>query len=240
MDRTKSIRWFVGSAVTLLAALAVALVVTNLSCLHLTHPRDPLSGLSMAPVFWIFAAVMVVGVIGCIRIQSPRLLLILILWLSGNLIAYRLGLLWMGVPGMTGYLTPIAHTFGLPSGLTTGLLSVVILYLFTGSLGLLSWSVATGPEELPLKASCQKCGGHVAFSPHNLGFKIPCPHCQTVLTLRGADETLKMSCFFCRGHVQFAAHALGTKLPCPHCKKDITLVEPKAVLVEDNASVLPS
>ena len=228
MERTQAIRCFVGSAVTLLAALAVALVVTNISCLSLTQPRDPLSGLSMSLVFWITAAVMLVGVIGCIRIQHPRLLLVLVLWLSGNLIAYRLGLLWMGVPGMTGYLTPIAHTFGLSSRVTNGLLSLVILYLFTGSLGLLVWSVVTGPEELPLKASCQKCGGHVAFSPRNLGFKIPCPHCQTILTLRGADETLKMSCFFCQGHVQFPAHALGTKMPCPHCKKDITLVEPKS------------
>lgn len=227
MDRAKFIRWFVSSAVTLFAALTVVLVVTNISCLQLTHPRDPVSGLSMSLFSWIFAAVMIAGVIACIRIQQPRLLLLLILWLSGNLIAYRLGLLSMGVPGMTGYLTPIAHTFGLSGGLTSRLLSLLILYLFVGSVVLLVWSVATGPEELPLKASCQKCGGHVAFSPRNLGFKLPCPHCQTILTLREADETLKMSCFFCQGHVQFPAHALGTKMPCPHCKKDITLVEPK-------------
>jgi|SRR6478609_9818477 len=227
MERTQAIRCFVGSAMLFLAALSVALVVANISCLQLTHPRDPISGLSMSLTFWILAAIMIAGVSSCIKIQQPRLQLILVLWLSGNLIAYRFGLLWMGVHGVTGYLTPIAHTFGLSGGIVSGLLSSVILYLFTGSVGLLIWSVVAGPKDLPLKASCQKCGGHVAFSPRNLGFKIPCPHCQTTLTLRGADEILKMSCFFCQGHVQFPAHALGTKMPCPHCRKDITLIEPK-------------
>jgi hypothetical protein len=76
-----------------------------------------------------------------------------------------------------------------------------------------------------LKVSCPSCGGHIKFSIQNLGQKMPCPHCQTNITLR-KPENLKVSCYFCKGHIEFPAHAIGQKLKCPHCHMDIGLKEP--------------
>jgi uncharacterized paraquat-inducible protein A len=73
--------------------------------------------------------------------------------------------------------------------------------------------------------SCPSCGIHIRFAGKNLGQKIPCPHCQTSITLRRPD-LLKMACFFCHGHIKFPPHAIGEKISCPHCNMGITLKEP--------------
>jgi len=76
-----------------------------------------------------------------------------------------------------------------------------------------------------IKMSCHSCGVHIEFAIQYIGQKIPCPHCQTTITLQ-KPENLKMSCFFCKEHIEFPSHATGQKIPCPHCAKTITLLNP--------------
>jgi DNA-directed RNA polymerase subunit RPC12/RpoP len=73
--------------------------------------------------------------------------------------------------------------------------------------------------------ACPACGLHILFAAQSLGQQLPCPQCNTTVTLRKPD-LLKTVCFFCKGHIEFPTHAIGEKIPCPHCKMDITLRDP--------------
>jgi DNA-directed RNA polymerase subunit RPC12/RpoP len=75
------------------------------------------------------------------------------------------------------------------------------------------------------KMTCPGCGIHIRFALQNLGQRIPCPHCQKIITLREPD-LLKMVCLYCKQDVEFPPHAIGQKIRCPHCKNGMTLKEP--------------
>jgi len=217
-------RYFTDSAAGLLAAFIAALFICNIATTELAQPHDPLFAISMDTFFWILGAGAVALMLVCIYMRQQRFKLSLLLWFATIGVIYRLGLQWQGVHNLRGYVSTLANTFDISSNLTVGLLSFSFLYLFAGSAALLIWNFLASPEEILLKAFCAHCSGHIAFSARNLGQKIPCPHCQTAITLR-KPENLKMSCFFCKEHIEFPVHAIGEKLKCPHCKMDITLKE---------------
>ncbi len=224
MDHLKLTRRFVSSAICLLAAFATALGLATVSAWRLTYPHDPVSGLGMN---WVFGAVSVasVGVVlACVWSKSLPMQLLLVLWLSLNLILWRVGTSWLGVVHPVGYVAELAHAFQLPPAGMYAVLAVLVAYLFLFSSGLALWHQLAARYEI--KATCEKCGGHIVFARKNLGQQTQCPHCEHPLKLRPSGK-LKMSCFFCQGHLEFPTHALGTKLPCPHCHQDITLIEPK-------------
>jgi DNA-directed RNA polymerase subunit RPC12/RpoP len=225
MTRSQIIRYFTDSSVALLAATSAALSICNIANANLIQPHDPLFAISMDTFFWILGTGAIAVMLVCIFVHQPRFKLALILWFATNLVIYRLGLQWQHAHNTRGYVSTLAHTFNLSSNVTASLLTFLFLYLLTASAALLIWNFLAGPEEVSLKAICAYCGGHIAFSPQNFGQKIPCPHCQTTITLR-KPENLKMSCFFCQEHIEFPAHAIGKKLKCPHCNMDITLKEP--------------
>lgn len=222
MERSNAIRYFTNSVVVLLAMFATALFAGNAACLRLTQPRDPLLAISMDALLWILGLGALAVALVCVRSTKPRLQLALVGWFAANVVVYRVGLYWVGVPDIRGYVSSLAGVFNLSAGLAAGLLNGLFLYLFTVSAALLAWSTLGKAEEVALKAICARCGGHIAFSPRNLGRSVPCPHCQSSVTLR-SPENLKMSCYFCKGHIEFPPHARGTKLKCPHCGMDITL-----------------
>jgi predicted RNA-binding Zn-ribbon protein involved in translation (DUF1610 family) len=143
-----------------------------------------------------------------------------------NLLVYQVGLVWNGNHrGMGAYLSSFANTFGILPGTASLILQIASGYLFIGSVLTLLWLWRENAQGY-LKAVCAHCGGHIAFSPKNIGKHISCPHCQTGLALHPYGKKLRMACFFCQEHIEFPAHAIGTKMPCPHCKMDITLKEP--------------
>ena len=224
MDRLKAIRWFVASAIFLLAAFAFALCLATLSARPVTFPRDPVTGLGMDWIFWGVGAVSVFVVLACIWSRSAPMQLALLLWFSLYFILWRFGWLWLGVVHPGVYFTELAPAFHLPPVWMYALVAMLVLYLFLLSGGLLVWNRIASRHEI--KILCSKCGGHIVFSETNLGQQTPCPHCRSLIKLR-LPGSLKMSCFFCQGHIEFPSHAMGKKMPCPHCQKDITLVEPK-------------
>jgi len=163
--------------------------------------------------------------LACIFMRQSRLKLAIVLWFATYLIIYWLGLQWQGIHNTCGYTGTLAQTFNLSNGVANSLLNFLFLYLFIVSATLLIWDFLAKPEEVPFKATCAHCGRHIAFSPQNLGRRIPCPHCRETITLQ-VQGNLKMSCVLCGGHIEFPVYALGEKIPCPHCAKSITLLSP--------------
>jgi DNA-directed RNA polymerase subunit RPC12/RpoP len=216
--------YFVNSAMALLTAFATALFLGNVANAELTQPYDPLFAVPINLIFWIFGAVSMAVAIALVCLPQPRFKLMVILWFAANVIVYRLEAEWQGANDLRSYLGGLAHAFNLSNGFNNRLLNLLFLYLAGGSVGLLLWQCLARPEEVPLKAICGNCGGHIAFSTANLGQRISCPHCQKTTVLHEPGN-LKMSCFFCKKHIEFPAHALGQKIKCPHCEKDITLKE---------------
>jgi DNA-directed RNA polymerase subunit RPC12/RpoP len=224
--QSKLTHYFTNSVAALLGAFVSALFLSNIANFKFIQPHDPLFVIPMDICFWLLGLAAMAVAFACVLVSQPRFKLALILWSGTNLIIYRLGLQWQGVHSTHGYVGPLARTFNLPNGVTSDLLTVLFLYLFTGSAALLIWNFLANPEEVPAKTICDHCGGHIAFSPQNVGQKIPCPHCQEPVTLQ-APNNLKMSCVLCGGHIEFPAHALGQKIQCPHCRSTITLLKQK-------------
>ena len=224
--QSKLTLYFTDSVAGLLTAFTTALFLCNIASAKLVQPHDPLFAIPMDAFFWILGLAAMAVMLACIFMQQPHFKLVVILWFATNLIIYRLGLQWQGVHNIRGYVGMLAHTFNLSNGVTSSLLNILILYLFIVSGVLLIWKFLARPVEVPVKAVCAHCGGHITFLPNALGQQISCPHCRTAITLRKPDENLKMICVLCGGHVEFPAHALGQKIPCPHCAKTITLLKP--------------
>jgi hypothetical protein len=221
-------RFFVRSAAALLLCMATALFVSNSfeKIADLIPIREPLLGLELPKFYWILGALCVAVSLPCLFSANPRGAVPWLAWLASNFLVWRAGLYWSGAHTLAGYLGSFSNAFAVPPWTASVILDVVIGYLVIGSCLLLLWPVVA-KRAVPvgdfLKGVCPKCAGHVAFPEANVGKEIPCPHCQTVFTLR--QEKLKMSCYFCKGHIEFPSHAIGTKMQCPHCKKDITLLE---------------
>lgn len=170
-------------------------------------------------------------VIGIIQLATACLLLFtnwrtaglgLAAWIAANFLFSRVGLWNMGWHQSSGFM---ADALGLSLGATDAITSLLSTFLLIGSCAALWIERRLAQAAASLKISCPSSGGHIKFSIQNLGRKIPCPHCQTAITLR-KPENLKISCFFCKEHIEFPGHAIGEKLKCPHCKMDITLKEP--------------
>jgi len=152
----------------------------------------------------------------------------LVVWLAVNYLVCRIALIFEGYHSMAVFLDSFTRTFGISPRTVAVLADITFGHLLLGSAACLAWNGVLERRNRAnpsLKMTCAGCGGHIEFSVRNLGQKIPCPHCQTSVTLRQPDANLKMFCFFCKGHIEYPPHALGQKLKCPHCQMDITLKE---------------
>jgi hypothetical protein len=187
---------------------------------------DPIFGMPMRFAILMMGVVELMAAAFCFFGRQPNFQLALIAWLSINFLIYRMGLLWQGAHTTWGCLGNSISYFRFSSGeIDIGLDLVLAFFLLGSCILLLLTSTKRWTQFNDFRRmSCPSCGGRIQFSERNLGQKIPCPHCQEAITLRGA-ENLKMSCFFCREHIEFPAHAIGEKLKCPHCNMDITLKE---------------
>jgi hypothetical protein len=219
------------SAGALLLAIAASLFLVNwTSPGDLVLPHDPVFALSVRPLFWIAGGLALTVSLICLFDDRPARQMILLAWLATNFAAYECTLYWMGCNGLTGYLGGFSRTFSLPAAAANAFALASLGSLLALSYGSLLWLWRQKRLDRNFqKMSCPACGAHIKFALQNLGRKIPCPQCQTAITLREA-ESLKISCFFCQGHIEFPAHAIGEKMPCPHCQMDITLKEPVLTL----------
>ena len=215
---------------------AAGLVLVGLGAAHLVgnqgqitlQPMDPLLQVSSRYLFWgTGGCELCVGMV-CLLAGDLLLANGLVLWLTTCLLVYRVGLLTVGVATLRGYYQTMAEQFGVGAGLLNVLFGTAAGVLWCGSaVGVaLLWRAGRQKASLEsLKMTCPSCGVHVEFASRNLGQKMPCPQCETIVTLRKADP-LKMTCFFCKEHIEFPPYGIGQKIHCPHCKMDITLKEP--------------
>lgn len=228
-------RWFLNSASVLLLTFALAFAMCNVVNSDLLLPKDPLSEVSLQAIFWILGGLFFVVSLVCLGLSSYLNRAVLVAWIAFNFQIYQSALFFHHNGAMHGYFGYYSSLFNLPLRMIELFVQGAFLYLLVGSLlvivrlrrgerqaEVLAGRVACGEM---LKCHCHGCGGHLLFSATNLGQKLPCPHCQTMVTLRKADESLKMACFFCKENIAFPAHAVGQKICCPHCNKDVRLKE---------------
>lgn len=224
----KLIRAYIYSAGALLLAMATAFFLARIreTPLDFVPVSDPVFNLPLPTLFGILGAVLLLTSLLCLFGGQATLQLTHALWLSLNLMVYGLSLAHMGViGGVKGYLGEVADVFGVSTRTMATLLAIAVWYLFLGSsiALIMVWAAERMRRANPrIKMACAQCGGHIEFFLRNCGQEIPCPHCQTAITLRKPD-LLAMSCFFCQGHIKFPTHALGQRISCPHCRMDITL-----------------
>lgn len=224
----KWIKFFIYSAGGILVAAALERFLVAAGDAQVLALPEPALGIPLRYTALLVGGLELVVALICFFGKQTGLQVGWVVWLATDYLVYRIGLLTMQChPQATciGSLTdPLSLSRG-PAGIVMGLLP---LYLLSGSYAAMIWlwlEHRRAKAAKYFKMSCPACGVHIRFDGHNVGQKIPCPHCQATVTLR-REENLKMSCFFCKGHIEFPAHAIGTKMACPHCKMDITLKEP--------------
>jgi hypothetical protein len=231
MPRVNSInftRAFIHSAGALLLASALVRFVSCASDQTAIHPHEPVFMLALPTFFRVVAGLEFAIALVCLFGKDIVLQTSFALWLATSLMVYRIAMVFSGATGgFNGYSGNITDAFGVSHRVVNALLETVPLYLLAGSLVVMAWSwwhQCHHRLHPAIRMSCPACGIHIEFASQYACRKIPCPHCQTAITLR-KPENLKMSCFFCQEHIEFPAHAIGEKIPCPHCKMDITLKE---------------
>jgi hypothetical protein len=231
------------AGVILLAGALVRFLIAAGNEQELALP-DPMLGI---PLRW---AVLIVGALEltvawfCLFGKHLGLRIGWLAWLATVYVVFGIALIWQHCPpqatcigsltdplrlshGVTGYFQEF-----LPFGLVLGSYAAIFTFwLSKESRTARKVAARQFAEERDAvaglqKMSCPSCGGHVKFPVQNIGQQIPCPHCQTAITLRQSDENLKMTCVLCGGHIEFPPHAIGQKIPCPHCAKNITLLHP--------------
>lgn len=218
--------WFGMLAGGLLAFNGTAALLAALGNSELLQINDPVFNLPTRWVMLLFAILELIVALHYLFSRQRTLSRWLLLWLTVNLAVYRIGGWSAGWPHPYSYLGQMMHSLNLSPLRADIFMASMLLLLFSGGMATLLLERKTDLAKRFQKMSCPACGRHIKFAVESLGQKIPCPQCQTTITLRKPEETLKISCFFCKEHIEFPSHAIGEKMPCPHCKMDITLKEP--------------
>ena len=229
--------WFVVFSGGILALDGSAKLLAILDKSQQLYFSEPIAGIEFRHLFIVLGIAEVLVACLCLFTKKRNLTLVLMAWLAANFLVYRIGLWTMGWPHPYVFLASVMKILDTSPIIADRIISLFAVILFGGSTTLL-W-FGNGNLRDFIKMSCLSCGGHIKFDSQNIGQKIPCPHCETTVTLR-AGENLKMSCFFCKEHIEFPPHAIGEKMPCPHCKMDITLMEPPLRNRDPNLSILNS
>jgi hypothetical protein len=229
----KPIKFFIHFAgAILLAAALIRFVIATGSDTVLSMP-EPMLGLPLRYAVLLVGGFELLVALICLLGGRPGLQLGWLAWAATNYLVYWIGLFIMHYHPQTSCIGSLTDPLRLAHGTMGTVAEFLPAYIALGSYSALLWLYVIDPllnrrqKSLneSLKMSCPSCGIHIRFAGKNLGQKIPCPHCQTSITLRRPD-LLKMACFFCHGHIKFPPHAIGEKISCPHCNMGITLKEP--------------
>jgi predicted RNA-binding Zn-ribbon protein involved in translation (DUF1610 family) len=210
---------------------------------------DPMLGISLRFALLIVGGIELTFALICLFGKNVRLQTGFLAWLSTCFVVFWLGLFWMHCHLQGTCLGSLNDPLNLSRGAIGYVMRFIPVCLLLGSYAALLhlWLAKAGKAEdmvtQPvtinrsrdraepavlvrfLKISCTACGDHIEFPTNLLGQKIPCPHCQAIITLKQPDN-IKISCSSCDGHIEFPAHAIGQKIPCPHCTETIRLLNP--------------
>lgn len=212
-------------AILLAAALERFIIATG-DAQALALP-EPVMGFPLRYTVLLIGAFELVVALICLFGRQTGVQLGWLAWLATDYWVYRIGLLTMRCHSQATCIGSLTDPLHSARGMTGFIIGGLPLYLLTGSYAAMGWlwlEARKAKDAKFVRMSCPSCGVHIRFDDRNLGRKIPCPHCQTAITLRKPD-LLKMACFFCKEHIEFPPHSLGQKIKCPHCQMDITLKE---------------
>ncbi len=239
----KWIKFFIPSAGAILLAAALMRFIIAVGNAQIMPLPEPMLGIQLRYAVLMVGGFELVVALICLFGKHAGLQIGWLAWLSTNYIVFQAALWWTHCQLQGTCLGSLTDPLRLSRGTSGLIMTFVPLYLAAGSFAAGFWLAFSkdartarqlAAQELAgqrdtaaglLKMPCPACGVHIKFAIQNLGQHIPCPHCQSTITLR-KPENLKMTCVLCGGHVEFPAHALGQKIPCPHCAKTITLLKP--------------
>jgi hypothetical protein len=124
-------------SVVLLAASAVSKLISAGGSARILSEVDPIFGLTNQQLFLWLGIIEAVVVIAVVRTQSVRIKLLLLAGLSTEMLLYRAGLLWLGVPNPCPCLGNAAAWFHLDPNVLDSLLKAGFAWLLGTSYGFL-------------------------------------------------------------------------------------------------------
>jgi DNA-directed RNA polymerase subunit RPC12/RpoP len=236
---------YTAGAILLMAALIRFLIAAGNS--PVLDLPDPLLGFRLRHAILAVGAFELVVAGICLFGKKTGVQAVWLAWAGTNYVVFQIGLVWMHVHPQATCLGSLTDPLHLSRGMTGNFMAILPVFLALGgymalaapwlpkpkvgqasSLSKVSTSSSQSPSPaLPayvrfLKIVCTTCGGHIEFPSNFFGAQIPCPHCQSVITLQ-KSANVKMACPACGGHLEFPDHAQGQQIPCPHCQAQITL-----------------
>jgi hypothetical protein len=139
----EAIRWFLITAVSLLAVTAVAKAAAASGEARILAQPDPLLGLiSMRQSMLLAAALEIVVVIRVWRAPNALRKATLLLWLGAVFLVYRIGLWWVGFEGSCRCLGNMGDVFGISAENADWIAKGILVYLVVGSGAILLWQLS--------------------------------------------------------------------------------------------------
>lgn len=122
--------------------MSAGLILVAMATLHLfgnrgeniLQPVDPLLGISSRSVFFGLAVLELAAAFVCLFARQLKIQMLCVLWLSSNLLLYRLALLYYGVKTLKAYYETTAFNFGISVNALNILMATGVGYLWFGSL----------------------------------------------------------------------------------------------------------
>ncbi len=132
-------KWFSLSSGLILLITGAAKIWSGLGRAHVLGRVDPILGLSFGHLM-LLAGVLEIIVAGlCLAFPSKTLPLILVAWLATNLLAYRLGLWWLGWQRPCNCLGAFTDAIHLSPHVADTLMKAILAYLLIGSYAVVIW-----------------------------------------------------------------------------------------------------
>lgn len=153
IGRSQLVRVFLYTAVVLLSTTASAKLLSGFGSAHILKNPDPILDLQSGHL--LFAAgtleLLVAGICLFSRWQTPPL--ILVAWLATNLLAYRIGLWWLGWHRPCLCLGNFTDAIHVSPQVADDVMKGVLAYLLIGSYAALFWLWQQRKKAIPVTTS---------------------------------------------------------------------------------------
>jgi hypothetical protein len=133
---TKS-RMFIISAGVVLSITGIAKIWSSLGQGRILVVPDPLTGIELGHLLFLVGAAEIVLALGCFNCKRQLLSVAAIAWLATSVVAYRLGLLWMGWHRPCSCLGNLTDAIHVSPQVADHVMRCVLAYLLIGSYGIL-------------------------------------------------------------------------------------------------------
>lgn len=137
--QTKIIKFFIASAATLFLMTAIAKIVSSFGGVRVLQEIDPLFGISFRNLFLGSGSTELAVALICFCSKQIWFPAGLVAWLTTSLVAYRLGLIWIGYHKPCSCLGNLTDALHIPPQTADTVMKIILAYLLIGSYGTLFW-----------------------------------------------------------------------------------------------------